>query len=132
MAVYLGTFIFVIVGYIVSYFLVDLLSDMDINLLPSIIAAIGWFLICWLTNFGSTRWLESGEKVGILSIFFFILWLIATVATVIAFIVITLLEGNAAIIDIDLLVDQFFFWMPYAIGPAIAALLGVSNKASTR
>lgn len=130
--VYLGTFVFVIVGYLGSYLLVDILSVLNINLLPSIIIAIGWFLICWITYFGSTRWLEEGEKVGILSLFFFILWLIATVATVIALILIALLEGNAATIDLDFLLNSFFFWMPYAIGPTIAALLGVSNKASMR
>ena len=130
LAIYLGTFIFVIVGYLVSYILSGILDDMNIVLLPSIALAIGWFVICWLTYIGSTRWLETGEKVGILSLLFFILWLISTLATVVAFIAITLLEGNAALIDLDLLIDQFIFWMPYALGPAIAALLGVSNKSS--
>jgi len=136
-AVYLGTFIFIIIGYIValiaSDILFDVFTDLNIDILTpdrivSIVLAIGWFLICLLTYFGSTRWLEEGEKTGILSLFFFILWLIASIATVIAYIVKVLLEGNAAIIDLDLLLDQFFIAMPYAVGPTIAALLGVSNK----
>lgn len=140
-AVYLGTFIFVIVGYIVSLIvseiLADVLSDLDIDFLTperivSIVLAIGWFLICWLTYFGSTRWLEEGEKAGILSLFFFILWLVASIATIIAYTLKVLLDGDSALITLDLLLDQFFIAMPFAVGPTIAALLGVSNKASTR
>ncbi|MHA2226951.1 MAG: hypothetical protein ACXAC8_17180 [Candidatus Hodarchaeales archaeon] len=140
MGVYVGTFIFVIVGYIVSLIVSDILADvlstMSIPFLTpgrtvSIILAIGWFLICFLTYFGSTRWLEGGEKTGILSLFFFILWFVASLATVIAFIANVLIKGGAATINLDLLLDQFFLAMPFAVGPTVAALLGVSNKASS-
>ena len=140
-AVYLGTFIFVILGYIVSLIvseiLAEVLSDLNIDFLTparivSIVLAIGWFLICWLTYFGSTRWLEEGEKTGILSLFLFILWLVSSIATLIAYTLKVILDGDSALITLDLLVDQFFIAMPFAVGPTIAALLGVSNKASTR
>lgn len=146
-AVYLGTFIFVIVGCLVSLIVSDILydvfDDLGIEILTKItgtgnsrsywlVFAIGWFIVCFLTYFGSTRWLEEGEKLGLLSLFFFILWLITTLAIVIANIVKILIEGNAAIIDLDLLLDQFFIGLFWALAPTIAALLGVSNKASSR
>ncbi len=146
-AVYLGTFVFVIVGCLVSLIVSDILYDVFDNLgleiltheiIPGqtrsywLVFAIGWFIVCFLTYFGSTRWLEEGEKLGIMSLFFFILWFISTLAIVIANIVKILLEGGAATIDLDLLLNQFFVGLFWALAPTIAALLGVSNKALSR
>ena len=137
LAVYVGTFVFVLLGYILSFFISDILSDIinDLGILTTIQAtdlvfALTWFIVCFLTYWGSTRWLEEGERSGILSLMFFILWIISSFAIVIGYIVKVLLEGNAAIITLDGLLDQFFVWLLWALSPAIAALLGVSNKAS--
>jgi hypothetical protein len=142
MAVYVGTFIFVIVGYIVSLIVSDILTDvfssgvgLDFLTTPRLtwmIFAIGWLLVCILVNYGSTRWLEEGEKVGILSLFFLILWFIATLAIVIGFIIKILLEGDAATISLDGLLDELFVALFWALAPTIAALLGVSNKSRSR
>ncbi|UCE13256.1 MAG: hypothetical protein JSV04_13855 [Candidatus Heimdallarchaeota archaeon] len=145
-AVYLGTFVFVIIGCLVSLIVSDILYDvlyeLELEILTQeiipgqtrsywLVFALGWFIVCFLTYFGSTRWLESGEKLGILSLFFFILWFITTLAIVIANIVKILLEGGAATIDLDFFLDQLFIALFWALAPTIAALLGVSNKASS-
>jgi hypothetical protein len=137
LAVYVGTFVFVLIGFILSFFISDILSDIFDNLgiltvtqANALVFALTWFIVCFLTYWGSTRWLEEGEKAGILSLMFFILWIISTLAIVIGYIVKTLLEGNAALISLDGLLDQFFVWLLWALSPAIAALLGVSNKAT--
>ncbi|MFX0088215.1 MAG: hypothetical protein ACFFAU_21350 [Candidatus Hodarchaeota archaeon] len=136
LAVYVGTFVFVLIGFISSFFISDILSDILDNLgiltvtqASSLVFALTWFIVCFVTYWGSTRWLEEGEKAGILSLMFFILWIISSLAIVVGYIAKTLLEGNAATITLDGLLDQFFIWLLWALSPAIAALLGVSNKA---
>ena len=80
--VYLGSFIFVIVGYLIS----EILEDFLLNNLPSqpileiftpmriwyICSAIVWFVVCFICYWGSTRFIDSGEDVGMLSLFFLI------------------------------------------------------------
>ena len=83
MVVYVGTFIIVMVGYIVTLlvadFLIDVVSGIVIYpkdwgfgvfavidyLTPSrltwLVYALGWFLVCILVHYGSTRWLEEGK-----------------------------------------------------------------------
>ncbi|MHA1969968.1 MAG: hypothetical protein ACW964_19510 [Candidatus Hodarchaeales archaeon] len=138
LAVFVGTFVFVLIGFILSFVVSDVLADMFNNLgiltpiqTGALVFALTWFLVCFLTYWGSTRWLEEGEKTGIISLMFFILWIIATFAIVIGFIVKTLLEGSAATITLDSLLNGFFVWLLWALSPAISALLGISNK-STR
>jgi hypothetical protein len=137
LAVYVGTFVFVLIGFILSFLISDILVDVFNNLgiltavqTGALVFALTWFIVCFLTYWGSTRWLEEGERAGILSLMFFILWIISTFAIVIGFITKILLEGNAATITLDSLLDQFFVWLLWALSPAIAALLGVSNKAT--
>ncbi len=137
LAVCVGTFVFVLIGFISSFIISDILSDILDNLgiltviqANSLVFALTWFVVCFVTYWGSTRWLEEGEKVGILSLMFFILWIISSLAIVVGYITKTLLEGNAATITLDGLLDQFFVWLLWALSPAIAALLGVSNKAT--
>lgn len=82
--VYIGTFIIVMVGYIVllivTDFIIDLVSGLVIfpkrwgigkfviidYLTPPrltwLIYAVGWFLVCIFAYYGSTKWLEVGEK----------------------------------------------------------------------
>ncbi|MFX1505244.1 MAG: hypothetical protein ACFFDC_03925 [Promethearchaeota archaeon] len=140
MAVYVSTFVFVIIGYLLSLIVSDILSDvftqLGIDLLTPartalLVFAIAWFVVTFLSGWGSTRWIEEGEKTGIMGLMFFILWIITSFAIVIAFIVKTLLEGDSALIDLDLMLDQFFFALPLALAPTIAVLLSVSNKSRT-
>jgi len=145
MAVYVGTFVFVIIGYIValiiSDILIDILEDVQIEILTptrinNLVFATGWFIIVFLTYWGSTRWLEQGERIGILSLFFFILWLISSLAVIIGYIVASLLLGNSEVITLDPtvpnnLVDKYFEGLFWALSPTVASLLGVSNKTTS-
>ena len=140
MAVYVSTFVFVIIGYLLSLFLSDILSDvftqLGIDLLTPartvlLVFAIAWFVITFLSGWGSTRWIEEGDKVGLLSLMFFILWIIASFAIVIAWLIKPLVEGGSVIIDLDLWLDQFFFALPLALAPTIAVLLSISNNSRT-
>ena len=138
LSVYVGTFIFVIVGYLVMQIVSDLLSDIftDLNIdlftparIGLIVLAIGWFLVCFLTYWGSTRFLEEGEKAGLLSLFFFIVWLFASLGILIGINIHFIVQGGVLTLNLDILLDQFFVAMPLALAPTIAAILGVSNKA---
>ncbi len=138
LTVYLGTFIFVIVGYFLSLWISDILSDVLSSLsLPfltatrilGIIAALAWLIVSFLTYWGGTRWIEEGAKIGLISLFFFILWFVAAFAVVIGFIIHALLIGGSATINLDNLLDTFFtFGLLWGLAPTISALLGVSNK----
>jgi hypothetical protein len=137
LAVYVGTFVFVIVGYLVMQVVSDILSDIFTDLaidfltplrIGLIVAALGWFVVCFLTYWGSTRWLDEGEKAGILSLFFFLVWLVASVGILIAIMLHTMIQGATVVLDLDNILNTFFFAMPLALAPSIAAVLGVSNK----
>ncbi|MHA1946234.1 MAG: hypothetical protein ACXAC6_03740 [Candidatus Hodarchaeales archaeon] len=137
LSVYVGTFIFVIVGYllmqIVSDFLSDIFADLNIDFLTPlriglIVIAIGWFLVCFLTYWGSTRWLDEGERSGLLSLFFVIVWLFASLGILIAIKLFFMIQGGTLVLDLDDLINTFFVAMPLALAPTIAAILGVSNK----
>jgi hypothetical protein len=120
----------------------DLLSDILAPVIPidlvlfeltairiaAIVAALAWFLVCFFTYFGSTRWIEEGEKVGILSLFFFILWIVTSFGVVIAFIVNNLLQEIPTVITLEILLDSFFYGLILALAPTLSALLGISNK----
>ena len=138
LAVYVGTFLFVIVGYFVMQLVSDILSDVFTDLaidfltpvrIALIVAALGWFVVCFLTYWGSTRWLEVGEKVGLLSLFFFLVWLTASLGILIGIILFNMFQGLTITLDLDNILNTFFFAMPLALAPAIAAILGVTNKA---
>lgn len=137
LAVYVGTFVFVLIGFILSFYISDFISDiintlgiLTVSQAGDLVFALTWFFVCFLTYWGSTRWLQEGEKAGILSLMFFILWIISSFAIVIGYIIKILLDGLAATITLEGLLDQFFVWLLWALSPAIAALLGVSNKAT--
>lgn len=137
LAVYVGTFVFVLIGWILSIYIEEFFTNVigDLGILTGIQAAelgfaLTWFVVCLLTYWGSTRWLESGERAGILSIMFFVLWAIASLAMIIGFFGRELLLGNTITIDLDTILDGFFYWLLLALSPTISALLGVSNKAS--
>jgi len=137
LAVYVGTFVFVLLGWILSGYLEEFLADIigDLGILEAaqaaqLVFALTWFIVCLLTYWGSTRWLESGEKAGILSLLFFILWAVSSLAIVIGYLVKELLIGGTITVALESLLDFFFYWLLLALSPAIAALLGVSNKAS--
>ena len=140
MAVYVSTFVFVILGYLLSLILSEILSDvfnqLGIDLLTPartvlLVFAIAWFVVTFLSGWGSTRWIEDGERVGILGLMFFILWIIASFAIVIAWLIKPLLEGGTVVIDLDLWLDQFFVALPLALAPTIAVLLSITNKSRT-
>jgi len=147
MAVFIGTFIIVMVGYIASLIVADFITDVvsGIVIFPKdwgfgvfavidyltppritwLVYTVGWFLVCILVNYGSTRWLEEGENIGIKSLIFLILWFIATLAIIIGFIIKTLL---VATISLEGLLDELFVALFWALAPTIAVLLGGSNK----
>ena len=138
LGVYVGTFVFVIIGYLVMQLVSDILSDIFTDLAidfltPSrivlIVAAIGWFLVCFLTYWGSTFWLEEGGKAGIISLFFLIVWLFASLGILIAIYIWFMIQGSTVTLDLDNIINTFFVAMPLALAPSIAAILGVSNKA---
>ena len=138
LSVYVGTFLFVIVGYLVMQLVSDILSDVFTDLaidfltparIMLIVAALGWFVVCFLTYWGSTRWLEEGEKVGLLSLFFFLVWLIASIGILFGIIFFTMFQNIPVTLDLDYILNAFFLAMSLALAPAIAAILGVTNKA---
>ncbi|MHA2247219.1 MAG: hypothetical protein ACXADY_19895 [Candidatus Hodarchaeales archaeon] len=157
MAVYIGMFIIVMVGYIVLLLMTDFIIDLVSGIvffpkdwgfgkfaiidyltpprLTWLVYAIGWFLMCiivniFLINNGvSTRWFEEGEKVEIKSLFFLFLWFITTLAIVIGFIIKTILVST---ISWEILLDELFVALFWALAPTLTALHGVSNKSRIR
>lgn len=137
MAVYIGTLLFIIIGYLVMLLsrdaLVDVFNDLGIDFLDQnrvsdLVIAIGWFILSFLVYWGSTRWLESGERVGVLSLFFIVLWLIAGFGLLLAGIIYNLLNDIQVVLDLDPLLNSYFGELATALIPTLAAALGVSNK----
>jgi hypothetical protein len=155
LAVYAGTFIFVIVGYIVLLFVPDFIIDVvsGIVIFPKqwgigvfavidyltpprltwLVFALGWFFVCILVNYGSTRWVDVGEKFDIPSLFFVLLWFVSSFAVIVGYIVWSLFQGYFEVVTLDPtvpgnLVDQYFEGLFWALAPSLAALFGVRNK----
>ncbi|MFW9855171.1 MAG: hypothetical protein ACFFFG_08915 [Candidatus Thorarchaeota archaeon] len=136
--VYFGTFVFVIIGYVIYQILNrELTTLLATATIPppftlfsvlSLVYAITWWILCLVVYFGSTRWLEEGEKVGLVSLFFLILWIIAGIGILIGSIVDLIIRGDTVSFDLDVLIFAFIHGLGEALAPAIAALLGVSNK----
>ncbi|MHA1944518.1 MAG: hypothetical protein ACXAC6_00765 [Candidatus Hodarchaeales archaeon] len=151
LTVYVGTFITVMVGYfvllIVSGFITDLVSGIVFfpesgsigefavieYLTPPrlswLVYGVGWFVVCLLVNYGSTRSLEEGEKLDILSSFFLILWFVTTLAIVAGF----LLKSLAvSALSWEGLFDLLFVALFWALAPTIAVIHGVNDKSQGR
>ncbi len=138
MAYYVGTFVFVIVGYFVQLFVDDLLDEIlpteaileifTVTRVDYIFSAIVWFVFLFVVYWGSTLFIDSGERTGMVSITFIITLLIATLATVIATIIFDLINDSTVTLDLDYLLDTYFFVLIYSVAPAIAATFGYSNK----
>ena len=135
---YIGSFVFVIVGYLVSLFVEGILGDVlpTTTILevftPIRIAlffnALVWFVVLFLVFWGSTMFIDYGEKNGLLSLTFFITWICVAFGMVIAVIIHSLLATSSVTLNLDLLIDAFFGVLLLSLGPTIAALLGLSNK----
>ncbi|PWI47205.1 hypothetical protein CEE45_12960 [Candidatus Heimdallarchaeota archaeon B3_Heim] len=138
MAYYVGTFIFVIIGYFVSLFVEDLLAEVA----PSesileiftpfrvmwIFTALVWFIFLFVVYWGSTMFTDFGERTGLASITFVITLIIATLAMVIAYIIFNLVNDSSVTIDLDYLLDSYFIVLRSSVAPAVAATFGYSNK----
>ena len=138
MAYYVGAFIFTIVGYFVQLFVGGLFDE----ILPTdpileiftplrisgIFIAIVWFVFLFVVYWGSTMFIDSGEKTGFASITFLITLIIATFATVIAYIIYDLINSASVTINLDYLLNSYFFTLLYSVAPALAATFGYNNK----
>ena len=145
---YFGTLIIVMLGYIVTLlvagFLTDLVSGIVIfpenaveefalidYLTPPrinwLVYVVGWFVVCFLVNYGSAKLFEEGEKVGILSSFFLILWFFTTSAIIIGFIINSL---TVSTYTWNGLFDTLFVAPFWALAPTFAAILGVNDITS--
>ena len=137
-AYYVGTFIFVIIGYFVSLFVEDILaevapSDSILEIFTPfrvmwIFTALVWFIFLFVVYWGSTMFTDFGERTGLASITFVITLIIATLAMVIAYIIFNLVNDSSVTIDLDYLLDSYFIVLRSSVAPAAAATFGYSNK----
>ncbi len=138
MAYYVGTFVFVIVGYFVQLFVDDLLEDVlpteaileifTVVRVDDIFSAIVWFVFLFVVYWGATLFIDSGERTGLASLTFVITLLIATLAAVIATIIFDLINDSSVTLNFDYLLDQYFSILRDSVAPAVAATFGYSNK----
>jgi len=138
MAYYVGTFVFVIIGYFVSLFVGDILTNnipadpilgiFTQDRVGDIFLALVWFVFLFVVYWGSTMFTDSGEKTGLLSLTFIITLIVATLATVIGKIIFDLIMDSAVIITLDYLLNSYFYVLLYSVAPALAATFSYSNK----
>ncbi|MHA1978385.1 MAG: hypothetical protein ACW98F_13390 [Candidatus Hodarchaeales archaeon] len=138
MAYYVGTFVFVIVGYFVSLFVEDILldnapSDAILEIFTPvrvlwIFSAIVWIVFLFVVYWGSTLFGDSGERTGFLSITFLITLIIATFAMVIAYIIFNLINDSSVTINLDYLLNSYFYVLRNSVAPALAATFAYSNN----
>ncbi|WP_455464194.1 hypothetical protein [Candidatus Hodarchaeum mangrovi] len=135
---YVGTFLFVIVGFFVRLIVEDILDDIAPTTpilevftpfrVDMVFSVIVLFVFLFVIYWGSTLFIDSSEKTGILSLTFLITLIVATLAMLLAYIIHTLLTSSSVTINLDLLLDSFFIVLPLSVAPAIAAVFGYSNK----
>lgn len=159
MNVYIGTFIVVSLGYIVTFFASDFIIDIFSGVLSGVVIfpkqwglgkfsldsltstsrlrwlvyIFGWLSVSILVHYGTLKWLEAGEKIGIISFFFLKIWLIFSFVVIVGYTGWSLIQGYSEVITLDPaipgnLVDQYFEGLFWVLSPTIAVLLGFNYK----
>ncbi|MFX1513305.1 MAG: hypothetical protein ACFFCQ_12025 [Promethearchaeota archaeon] len=136
MLVCLGAFLFSAIGYLLQLYIlkeVDVTSTTGLLEYPRIehlIIGLLWLMVSLIASFGAALWLEhsEAERVGMISVLFLLLWIVADFGIITGSIVYKLLEEQSVELTLDLILDDFFVGLLYALAPAIASCLGISNK----
>lgn len=133
----IAVMLFTAIGVVLAYFLGKLITDFsatgiladikNILLTNSLLLGLLWLLVCIVTYIGVTK-VYSGEKLGPLSLFFFLLWLSAVIGLFMGNIIYTLLNDQGVSFDLDLIINSITLNLPISLGPAFAAALGISNN----
>jgi hypothetical protein len=93
-----------------------------------LLEGILWLLISIICYIGVGKVIETGERVQPISIFFLIIWLGAVVGILIGIILYQLIQGQAANLTLDTLINSLLLYLAYALGPSFATALGISNR----
>ncbi|MFX1537410.1 MAG: hypothetical protein ACFFDI_24650 [Promethearchaeota archaeon] len=130
--VLLGTFFVTAIGYLIAFFVESVLMDI-LSVNPSdtrihnLLLGLTFFSIAVIVYFGIQYFVDYEEEFGI-NIFFFVLWIVCTLGLVIGWLVWSLLTQDVIQINLDNMIDNFFFSLTLALIPALAATLAISTR----
>jgi hypothetical protein len=111
----------------IGWILASFVATFDLGDFADLISAIFWFLIAFSTHFFAKR-IKDEKRFGLLSLNFFITWAFCTAGAIIGDIVWDLIDSESTSIQLDAVVDSFFFFLALTIGPTATAALGIRES----
>ena len=130
--------IFAAVGLVVMLYLNETISKMsgsgiianilDLITTPGLLEGLLWLVLCVIVYIGVSKLVQHSEKIGPISLWFLILWIGAVLGLFVGNVIWFLIKGTAVTIDPNTLIQLLFNYLPYSLGPALAAALAFSNK----
>ncbi|MHA2298514.1 MAG: hypothetical protein ACXAEU_17715 [Candidatus Hodarchaeales archaeon] len=126
-AVIIFSFLGLVIGTIAKDIADDLLGASGL-IATSLLWALLWIVLALVTYYGIGWAASVGEKTGMTSITFILFWIMSAVGLVVGTIVLIVLGYGSAIISLDAIVTDFFLNLQYALIPALASALSLSNK----
>ena len=135
----IAVMLFTAIGVLIAYFLAKVVFDFNAtgvlqdikNILTdnnsSLLIGLLWLVICIITYIGVSK-VYSGETVGPLSLFFFLLWLSAVIGLFIGNVLWALFDNQTVTFNLDFMIKSLTNNLVISLGPAFAAALSISNS----
>ena len=135
----IAVMLFTAIGVFIAYFLGKVVADyqatgvlQDIKKLltdnnSSLLLGLLWLVVCIITYIGVTK-VYSGDKIGPISLFFFLLWLSAVIGLFIGNVLWALFDNQTVTFNLDFIISSLTNGLPISLGPTFAAALGISNS----
>jgi len=128
-----GAFFITAVGYLLSLFIIDMLSDWELLTdligpeLNNLLTAISFFVLIIIISIFSSNFAEYDEKIGI-GFFFLILWFVCTLGLVFGGLIYQLFATSGLTINSDMIINLFYGVLTLGLIPALATVLAIQNK----
>ncbi|MHA1167507.1 MAG: hypothetical protein ACTSRU_06775 [Candidatus Hodarchaeales archaeon] len=126
-AVLVFSFLGVVLALTVVPEIITMLSSSGLDLSPLSLALSG-IVIALVTYYGIGWATSTGEPTGMISLTFILFWIMAAVGSMLGAIAVELLTNAAVVLNLDLIITSTITGLPYALVPALAAILSLSTK----
>lgn len=135
----IAVMLFTAIGIVIAYFLTKLILDYNAtgvlanikdiltNNNNGLLLGLLWLIVCIITYIGVSK-VYSGEKVGILSLFFFLLWFSAVIGLFIGNVLWALIDNQTVTFNLDFIINSITTNLVISLIPTLAAALSISNS----
>ncbi|MHA2298515.1 MAG: hypothetical protein ACXAEU_17720 [Candidatus Hodarchaeales archaeon] len=123
--------LFSFLGFVLSEVVKTIASELLVTggaIIGLLLIPLPWIIFVLITYYG-IDWVASvGEKTRITSITFVLFWVMSSIGLVFGTIVLAAMDLVSTTISLNTLVSGIFINLPFAMIPALAGALSLSNK----